>query len=71
MLFNVFINYLNAGIDSFLRKRGDTAKLRKTKTLEDRSTVQKDTDRPENWAKANRMKVNTDTCMVLWIRKIN
>ena len=70
VLFNIFINDLNEGVQGMLVKFADDTEVgRIANTLEDRNKIQKDLDRMEHWAESNRMKFNRDKCKVLQLRK--
>ena len=61
MLFNIFINDLDEGVQGMLIKFADDTKLGGiANTLEDRNKIQNDLDRMEHWAKSNRMKFIRD-----------
>ena len=63
MLFNIFINDFDEGIEGVLIKFPDDTKLGGVaNTPEDRIRIQDDLDRLENWAKMN---FNSDKCKVL------
>ncbi|XP_058020936.1 protein MEMO1 isoform X2 [Ahaetulla prasina] len=61
VLFNIFINDLDEGIDGELIKFADDTKLAGiANTPEDRLKIQKDLDRLEHWALSNKMKFNSE-----------
>ncbi|GAB0193378.1 cAMP-dependent protein kinase inhibitor alpha [Grus japonensis] len=71
-LFDISINDLDDGIEATLTKSADDTKLGgKVDTLEGRSILQRDLDRPEAWASQNGMKFNEDKRKVLRLGRHN
>ncbi|KAJ7396698.1 hypothetical protein BTVI_142521 [Pitangus sulphuratus] len=66
VLFNIFINYLEAGLEGILSKSaGDTKLEGAVVSLKGREALQRDLGKLENWAITKHMKLNKGKCRTL------
>uniref|UniRef100_A0A803SX30 Reverse transcriptase domain-containing protein n=1 Tax=Anolis carolinensis TaxID=28377 RepID=A0A803SX30_ANOCA len=72
VLYNIFINDLDEGLEGTIIKFADDTKLGGiANTPEDRSRIQNDLNRLERWAETNKMKFNRDKCKILHFGRKN
>ncbi|PKU39141.1 rna-directed dna polymerase from mobile element jockey-like [Limosa lapponica baueri] len=72
VLFNIFVGDMDSGIECTLSKFANDTKLSgAVNMLEGRDAIQKDLDRLERWARANRMKFSQAKCRVLHLGHSN
>ena len=72
VLFNIFINDVDEGIEGALIRFADDTKLEGfPNALEDRLNIQKDLDRLEHWALSNKMQFSGGKSKVLHLGRRN
>jgi len=72
VLFNVFVNFLDAGVEYTFNKYIDDTKLGgAVDSLEVQELLQRDLDRLEHWTIINGMKFNKSKCPILHLEPSN
>jgi len=66
VLFNLFLNNLDAGVEHTISKFADDTKLGGTlDALEGQEALHRDLNRLEHWPMSNGMKINKPKCQIL------
>ncbi|KAJ7419366.1 hypothetical protein WISP_54320 [Willisornis vidua] len=65
VLFNIFINNLDTGLEGILLKFANYSKLGDLNSLKGREILQRDLDELERWAITSCMKLNKGKCLIL------
>ncbi|KAJ7396487.1 hypothetical protein BTVI_01009 [Pitangus sulphuratus] len=66
MLFNIFLNYLDTGLEGILSKfANDTNLGGAVDSLEGREALQRNLSKLEHWANTKHMKFNKEKCQIL------
>ena len=72
VLFNIFINYLNAGVECTISNFADDTNLGGADdSLEGQEALQRDLDRLEHWTVIYGMKFNKSKCRILYLGQSN
>ena len=72
VLFNLYVNDIDVGIESFVRKfANDTKMARIVEEDDDALALQRDIDGMMEWARKWEMKFNVDKCKVLHVGRLN